>query len=82
VEPGALGELGAALPGAAAGAELVPCGAAGREVGAADPGTGAESGAGSVAGAPLVASAVVAAVVAVVADDGRSSDVDVERVAR
>jgi len=47
VEPGAGGEVGAALPDAPAGAELVPCG----EAGADDPGTPAESGAGSVPGA-------------------------------
>ena len=69
VEPGAGGEVGAALPDAPAGAELVPCG----EAGADDPGTPAESGAGSVPGA----GSDPATVVAVVEGDRRSEDVDV-----
>ena len=69
VEPGARGEVGAALPGAAPGAELVRCG----EAGADDPGTAAESGGGSVPGAATVEEAEVT----VVEDDGRSNDVDV-----
>jgi hypothetical protein len=73
VDPGARGEVVAALPGATAGAELVPCG----EAGAADPGTPAESGAGSVAGAGTEP----ATVVAVVDGDRRSTDVDVGRLA-
>jgi hypothetical protein len=73
VEPGARGEVGAGLPGAADGAELVPSGA----VGAADPGTTAGSGAGAVPGAPAEA----ATVVGVVEDDSRLMDVDVDRLA-
>ena len=69
VEPGARGEVGAALPGPAPGAELVRCG----EAGADGPGTPAESGGGSVRGA----GSDPATVVAVVDDDCRSNDVDV-----
>ena len=72
VEPGARGEVGAALPGVAGGAELVPCG----EAGADDPGTPAGSGAGWVSGAGSDPATVVA-VVAVVDGDRRSTDVDV-----
>jgi hypothetical protein len=73
VESGARGEVGTALPGAAAGAEVVPCG----EAGADAPGTPAESGAGSVPGA----GSDPATVVAVVDGDRRSKDVDVGRLA-
>ena len=72
VELGARGEVGTTPPGAAAGAELVPC----VEAGADAPGTPAGSGVGSVPSAE----SDPATVVAVVDGDPRSKDVDVGRL--